>query len=311
MKRVSIAAFSTKGAALARRIAAALSAEVFSPAKFAGEGVILIPSTLEEWTAEQFAKADAIIFVSACGIAVRSIAPFIKSKTTDPAVVVLDEMGHNVISLLSGHIGGANELTKKIAQITGGNAVVTTATDVHGLVAVDEWAQKNNCAIENIKAAKIVSAAILEGQKIGVAVTDELRPTPWPVTLWLRPRDLVLGVGCKKNIEARLLKAAFYDFMKRCGLSYMSVATVASIDIKKNEKAIIALAEELRAPFITYSAAELAKAEGTFTASRRVLEVTGVDNVCERAAVSGAKGTLLFGKTIYKGITLAIARCGR
>ena len=99
--------------------------------------------------------------------------------------------------------------------------------------------------------------------------------------------------------------------MKRCGLSYMSVATVASIDIKKNEKAIIALAEELRAPFITYSAAELAKAEGTFTASRRVLEVTGVDNVCERAAVSGAKGTLLFGKTIYKGITLAIARCGR
>ena len=99
--------------------------------------------------------------------------------------------------------------------------------------------------------------------------------------------------------------------MKRCGLSYMSVAAVASIDIKKNEKAIIALAEELRAPFITYSAAELAKAEGTFTASRRVLEVTGVDNVCERAAVSGAKGTLLFGKTAYKGITLAIARCGR
>lgn len=311
MKKVSIAAFSTKGASLARRIAAALSAEVFSPAKFAGDGVAAFPSTLEEWTEKQFAEADAIIFVSACGIAVRSIAPFIKSKTTDPAVVVLDEMGRNVISLLSGHIGGANELTKEIAQITGGNAVVTTATDVHGLVAVDEWAQNNNCAIENIKAAKIVSAAVLEGQKIGVAVTDELRPTPWPITLWLRPRDLVLGVGCKKDIEAELLKAAFYDFIKRCGLSYMSVSAVASIDIKKNEKAIIALAEELRAPFITYSAAELAQAEGTFTASQKVLEVTGVDNVCERAAALGAKGTLIFGKTVYKGITLAIARCGR
>ena len=311
MKKVSIAAFSTKGASLARRIAAAISAEVFSPAKFAGDGVAAFPSTLEEWTEKQFAEADAIIFVSACGIAVRSIAPFIKSKTTDPAVVVLDEMGRNVISLLSGHIGGANELTKEIAQITGGNAVVTTATDVHGLVAVDEWAQNNNCAIENIKAAKIVSAAVLEGQKIGVAVTDELRPTPWPITLWLRPRDLVLGVGCKKDIEAELLKAAFYDFIKRCGLSYMSVSAVASIDIKKNEKAIIALAEELRAPFITYSAAELAQAEGTFTASQKVLEVTGVDNVCERAAALGAKGTLIFGKTVYKGITLAIARCGR
>ena len=82
-----------------------------------------------------------------------------------------------------------------MADLTGGAAAVTTATDVNGLVAVDEWAAENGCAIENLSGVKHVSAAVLEGRAVGVAVTDSLQPAPWPVTLWLRPRRLVLGAG--------------------------------------------------------------------------------------------------------------------
>ncbi len=308
MKNIAAAAFSARGAALALAIAKTFGGTAYAPAKFAGGEVLPISESLGEWTELRFKESDAIIFVSACGIAVRAIAPFVKDKESDPAVIVLDDMGKNVISLLSGHIGGANELARKIAAITGGSAVITTATDVHGLVAVDEWAKNSNCAIENIKAAKEVSSAVLAGHSVGVAVTDELQPAPWPVTLWLRPKDLVIGAGCKRDTPPHYMKEAFYDFMKKNGLSFLSVRAIASIDIKKEEAAIKELAEELSVPFKTYTAEELSKADGHFTSSGKVLEVTGVDNVCERAAALETKGDIIVSKTLYKGITFAAAR---
>ena len=308
MKNIAAAAFSARGAALALIITKALGGTAYAPSKFADCGVLPISESIGEWTKQRFEDSDAIIFVSACGIAVRAIAPFVNSKESDPAVIVLDDMGENVISLLSGHIGGANELAGKIASLTRGNAVITTATDVHGLTAVDEWAKKNNCAIENIKAAKEVSSEILAGHRVGVAVTDELQPAPWPVTLWLRPRDLVIGVGCKRETSPLCMKEAFYDFMEKNKLSHLSVRAIASIDIKKDEAAIRELAEELSVPFKTYCAAELSKAEGKFVSSDKVLEATGVDNVCERSAVLETKGDIVVSKTLYKGITFAAAR---
>ena len=103
-------------------------------------GLIPLVTSLHDWTADMFDEKDALLFIGASGIAVRSIAPFVADKRKDPAVVVMDEKGQFVISLLSGHLGGANELTGKIANLTGAIPVITTATDVNGRFAVDIFA---------------------------------------------------------------------------------------------------------------------------------------------------------------------------
>lgn len=126
-----------------------------------------IPMSTGEWTGEQFGKSDAIVFIGACGIAVRSIAPHIVGKKTDPAVLVIDECGQFVISLLSGHLGGANRLTEQAAEILDAVPVVTTATDLHRRFAVDVFAKENGCSIFHMKAAKEVSAALLAGREVG------------------------------------------------------------------------------------------------------------------------------------------------
>lgn len=306
---IVLAAFTRAGAALAARLAGSLSGRAFVPERCLVSGTEPLEETAGEWAERWFPRAEALVFVCACGIAVRAVAPHVRSKAEDPAVLVLDERGRYVIPLLSGHIGGANALARRVAALTGGAAVITTATDVNGLVAVDEWAAKNDCAIENLEAVKHVSAAVLEGRPVGVAVTEQEQPAPWPVTLWLRPRRLVLGAGCRRGSDPEAAAAAAADFLEGAGVSPLSLCAVASIDLKRDEQALIALAERYGVPFLTFSADALRAAPGRFSASDRVLEVTGVDNVCERAAVLAAgNGVLLRSKARYPGMTFALAR---
>ena len=135
--KICLTAFTARGRELAGKLAASLGGEV-------NEGL-----PLKEWTARAFETADALVFVGAVGIAVRAIAPHIVHKSLDPAVVVIDEGGNFAVSLLSGHLGGANELARKIAAVTGAEAVITTATDVRGVFAVDEWARRQKLHVEN------------------------------------------------------------------------------------------------------------------------------------------------------------------
>ncbi|MBP3751054.1 MAG: cobalt-precorrin 5A hydrolase [Pyramidobacter sp.] len=308
MSALCVAAFTRDGAALALRIARELGGEAWASARYAGNGVLPMEGTVSDWARQRFLPGNELVFVSACGIAVRAVAPLVKSKQSDPAVVCLDDQGQFVISLLSGHLGGANQLARRIAAVTGGMPVVTTATDVHGKTAVDEWAKEHDCAIENIGAVKRISSSVLDGERVGVAVTDQLAPAPWPVTLWLRPRVLVLGVGCKRGTTMDILKSSLDDFLAGAGVSPLSLCAVASIDLKKDEAGLIGLADSLGVPFVTYSAAELAATAGRFTPSERVKSVTGVDNVCERAAVRCSGGALVRSKTLYPGVTMALAR---
>ena len=308
MSALCVAAFTRDGAALALRIARELGGEAWASARYAGNGVLPMEGTVSDWARQRFLPGNELVFVSACGIAVRAVAPFVKSKQSDPAVVCLDDQGQFVISLLSGHLGGANQLARRIAAVTGGMPVVTTATDVHGKTAVDEWAKEHDCAIENIGAVKRISSSVLDGERVGVAVTDQLAPAPWPVTLWLRPRVLVLGVGCKRGTTMATLKSSLDDFLAGAGVSPLSLCAVASIDLKKDEAGLLGLADSLGVPFVTYSAAELAATAGRFTPSERVKSVTGVDNVCERAAVRCSGGALVRSKTLYPGVTMALAR---
>jgi len=308
MSSLHVVAFTRDGAVLARRIANKLGGRAWASAKYSGDGIAALTVNLAEWARALFLPGNELVFISACGIAVRAIAPFVRDKQSDPAVVCLDDQGRHVISLLSGHLGGANDLARRIAAVTGGEAVITTATDVHGKTAVDEWAKKNNCAIENITAVKHISSAALDGEKIGVAVSEMTMPAPWPVTLWLRPRVLVLGVGCKRGTTFAALGGALDDFLAGAGVSPLSLWAIASIDLKKDEQGLIQLSRSLSVPFFTYSAAELAAVSGQFSASERVKNVTGVDNVCERAAALCSGGALLRSKTRYPGITFALAR---
>ena len=133
-----------------------------------------INCSLREWTGIHFEEDDIIIFTGACGIAVRSIAPFINSKCTDPAVLVADDMGINIISLLSGHLGRANEWTKILASGLNANAVITTSSDIHNKIAIDLFAERNNLYIENMEAARRVQAAVIEGSPVTVFCNAEI-----------------------------------------------------------------------------------------------------------------------------------------
>ena len=152
-------AFSEKGHELAQKLAA----EIGGTAYRSGQ-----PLSLAEWTEKHFRKEEGLVFVGAAGIAVRAIAPFVADKTTDPAVVVIDERALNVIPILSGHLGGANDLARRIARATGANCAITTATDINGVFAVDEWAKRQGCSLLEPKRIVKISGALLGGGTVTV-----------------------------------------------------------------------------------------------------------------------------------------------
>ena len=200
-----------------------------------------------------------MIFVSSVGLAVREVAPHLKSKATDPAVLVLDELGRYVIPVLSGHIGGANELAKALAASLGAQAVITTATDINGRFSVDAWAVQNGCAIASLPLAKAVSAAVLEGDVPFLSdfpvVTDLPRglapgdtgalgvyigvyeKTPFAKTLRLVPRVVRLGIGCRKGTDEETIRAAVNEALAAHGIDRRAVKCAASIDLKAEEGA--------------------------------------------------------------------------
>lgn len=312
-------AFTAKGEALAHRLAEALPGSV---SRCGGD------VTLKGWTAEHFAQDEALIFVGAVGIAVRAIAPHCRSKAADPAVVAVDEGGNFAVPLLSGHLGGANALARALAKACGAVPVITTATDVNGLFAVDLWAKAQNCAVLEPERIKHVSGALLAGQTVrywspwpvagetpaGVKKADApeaadfaLTLTPQGEALHLVPRIGVLGVGCRRGTTAQQLKEAFAAFCAASGLSPAAVCAAASIDLKKDEPGLAAFCKAHGWPITFYPADELRAVPGQFTPSAFVASVTGVDNVCERSAVKASGGMLLLPKTAGGGVTLALA----
>ncbi|MCR4805265.1 MAG: cobalt-precorrin 5A hydrolase [Clostridia bacterium] len=285
---------------------------------------------LKDLTAHLFATCDALIFVSACGIAVRAIAPYVASKTSDPAVVVMDEGGSNVISLLSGHIGGANELTRMLAEGLGANPVITTATDVNGKFSVDAWAARNGMAIDSMELAKLFSVRILgedlplysefpiDGElpegvylayagKLGAAITFRTIH-PFVRTLRLVPKVIHLGIGCRRGTEEQAIDKVVSEVLAEMDLDPLAVADVSSIDLKADEPGLLAFCASRGWKPRFYTADELMAVEGEFSASVFVKKAVGVDNVCERSAVlSAGAGKLILHKTSQNGVTVAAA----
>ncbi|MBM6869452.1 cobalamin biosynthesis protein [Pseudoflavonifractor phocaeensis] len=323
--KLSVIAFTARGGALARRLAETFGGRAFGLGKGKIPGLEAADS-LSQWTAQRWRESDGLIFVGACGIAVRAIAPHVKDKFTDPAVVSVDEGGQFAVPLLSGHVGGANELARQVADLTGGQAVISTATDVNGLFAVDAWAKEQQLAITDRTLAKEISSALLAGEpvgfysdfghpmpeglgtegELGVWVTARTGPGPFARTLRLVPRCLTVGVGCRRGTPEAAVAQAVQEALT--GWEERAVACVATIDLKAHEPGLLAFCETMGWPLVTYSAAELAEVNGNFTPSAFVRSVTGVENVCERAAVRAAEGgRCVVPKQARDGVTAAVA----
>ena len=293
---------------------------------------------LSQWTGKMFAEKRAMIFVSATGIAVRAIAPWIRDKMTDPPVVTVDEGAQFVIPLLSGHVGGANELARHIADWLEAVPVITTATDVNGKFAVDLFAYAYHMTIIDRKEAKNISAAVLEGKQIGVfsdlpikklpdgfvmdrwceeniciTVKDPSFPEKKASYLRLVPRAVVLGVGCRRGTDPEFMKEKVFALLKEHGIDPAAVKAIASVDVKQDEPAVLGLkqvfdGECLHQPCEQrfYTPEQLNQVPGDFKESAFVKKQIGVGNVCERSACA-AGGKLLVEKQAGDGITLAAA----
>ena len=290
---------------------------------------------LSDVAKQYFHEADALIFFTAAGIAVRCIAPFVQDKFRDPAVLVSDENGKYVISLMSGHAGGANRLSLVLAEALGAQPVITTATDGRNLFAVDVFAVEQGMQISDRTAAKQISARILAGEKLKIYTEDGRCTMPADSlqsrsreeetsctdvhgiirrygegicgtkdrseadiivscrreakdrkeALYLIPRRVTLGVGCRKGIGGDAVRKAVLEILRKTGVFRQAICGIASIDLKKDEQGLLAFAREWELPAVFYTAEELNALPGNFTASDFVRNITGVDCVCERSAV--------------------------
>ena len=144
---IALIAFTRGGCALGKNLARELGGTLWTSQRLSESMGLPSCGDLQSWTKERFLDSEALIFISASGIAVRAIAPFVKDKFFDPAVVAVDEAGRFAVPLLSGHVGGANDLARRVAALTGGQAAISTATDVNGLFAVDQWARAQNLVL--------------------------------------------------------------------------------------------------------------------------------------------------------------------
>lgn len=296
-------------------------------------------STPKEQVKKSFASQDALVFIGACGIAVRMIAPFIQSKTTDPCVLCIDERGQFVISLLSGHLGGGNDFALETSKYIAATPIISTATDLNHKFAVDNFAKKNQLTIDSMPLAKSISAQLLQDNLVGITSSLPLPlelpeglipyedcddsislgicispitkvPSPFEKTLFLYPKQVVLGIGCKKDIPLENIESLILDTLNNHQIKLSALHSVASIDLKKDETGLIAFCEKYGLPFVTYSAEDLLAVEGSVSSSSFVKSITGVDSVCERAALKGAHSNqLLISKTASNGVTVAASLC--
>lgn len=374
-----------EGGKLAHKLAAAHPGDIYNKENF------------KENLRAGFDRYDSLVCIMATGIVVRILAPLIVHKTSDPAVVVLDQKGKYAISLLSGHLGGANDLAREMAAISGGEAVITTATDVAGELSFDTFAKKYDMAIENIGQLKHISGALLSGKKVNVftdknvaelyselaeeqkrgmisilplseffktykislekmeedtegdtlssldninhsdnsnhsndidtiesnipaVVIDErlfvsnstvpvLQATP---VLYLRPRTICAGIGCKRNMEQKPIEEALLQTLKKEGIHPLSLKCISTIPLKSDEPGIIGTAANLNVPLQIIPTEDIENLDISqlgIQTSEFVASQTGVLSVSTACSyLASGKGEILKDKAKYKGITVALSK---
>lgn len=290
---------------------------------------------IRELIRDSWKNVDSIIFISSTGIAIRYIKDFIVSKDVDPGIIVIDDMGKNIISLLSGHLGGANELSAYLGEKLNANPIITTATDNRGIESVDLYSKKNNLIIENIKDIKPISMLMLEDKEIGfysdvnvslinyqnikkinsldkglkldgaIIVTNKLVNKFNIPNIILRPKNIVLGIGCRKGITKEQIIEGIKTELENLNLSQLSLYKFGTVEAKKEEIGIFEAAKHFGCEVEIFSNEEISKVEDKFQKSQFVKDTIGVYSVSEPAChLLG--GRILSGKQKYNGITLSV-----
>lgn len=310
---------------------------LFVSDKFEYEGDAVSFNNLSTAVPESFAKYKGHIFIMSTGIVVRMIANLMQHKTKDPAVVVVNDTGEFSIPLLSGHIGGANDLAKSIADAIGGIAVITTATDSNNLPAIDMIAKQNKLTIENSEAIKLINMAFIKNEtfilrdpyniiakvipeqfleesnnidtKTLIVEVNDLAEAERKNTLYLRPKILSVGIGCNRGTPVDEIRGLMHEVFKESGLSTLSIQDIATIEIKRDEAGILELAAELDLPVKFFDSETLNQVESIQNPSNYAKKYTGARSVCEAAAILAANsGKLIVTKKKTKNVTIAVAR---
>ena len=346
--RCALYAFTDKGLTRAREIAAGLGLPTMlhSTRPSDAEGIVHIPAQdFDGRLAANWAQFDAHIFISATGIPFRKAAPLLRDKSIDPAVLACPESGSHVIGLTSGHLGGTNRLARRIARITGGQAVTSSPTDVNGLPAFDEAAAQEHAHILNPEAVRALNAALLDGNPIAFCGTRAVFErhfastgqvvffeNPQEVTcghavLWdsentlpeevlyldVSSRAFVLGVGCRRGVKPQELRLVVERYLSELGLSAENIAGIATCTMKEDGPAVLELGEAWQVPVAFHSTEEL-DALPVSAPSGKVREKVGTAPICEAACLLSAgygsipQPTLYAPKAAFGGVTLALAR---
>jgi cobalt-precorrin 5A hydrolase len=347
--KIAIIAITGNGARIGARLREGLScAELFVPpklAELAQSPFTVFPECLKDLMGRLWRTTDGLVCIMASGIVVRMIAPLLEGKDKDPAVVVMDDAGNFAVSLLSGHLGGANQLADRCALLTGATPVVTTATDANGLPSFDMLAREMGWVIDDLSRVKVLNSLLLENAEIAVVdptgqveqycggrgrlafhadfqsalrsgakgflfVTNRRLPpqAQSPHLLVLHPRNLVLGIGCNSGTAAEEIEEVVLTNLKRLFLSLKSVRSLATATAKRDEPGLLAFAGKYAFPITCYESSELNTVTTPSPPSPHALDAIGATGVAEPAAILAADGGRLLLKKVKSGnVTLAIA----
>ena len=344
MKRWAFLAVSRDGTALAERGAQAVTPEVdaavYTLEKYAEGMARPFPGgKLGVFWEQAMADYDVLVCVMAAGIVVRGIAPFLKHKSVDPAVLVLDAKGEYVVSLLSGHLGGANTAARLLAGRIGARPVITTGTDVAGSIAVDTLAEQLGCTFTDFTAAKNVTAAILDKQnvalvneagcdlsgvslpenvtvsKIGagdfqivISERDDCALDP-AIGIQMIPRNMVLGIGCRKHTPKDLIVEKIETLLKTCHIHPRALSLFATIGLKAREQGLLEAAACFGAAVDIVPDETIKSVQDRFNGSDFVERVTGLRCVSEPAGYAASRcGTCVAPVVKGGGVTLSLWR---
>ena len=356
---VALVAITKGGARLLARIKTFLpQADAFVPEKFQDEAPFasLFKKPFKALMADLWPRYKGIVAVVSLGALVRSVAPFLKDKHSDPALVAIDDTGRFVVSVLSGHLGGANRLTSAIAEHLGAEAVITTASDSLGTIGVDILGREFGWVLESFGNVTHASASIVNEEPVGIyqdaGETDfwpqegssggaeplpkniqafpslqELFKAPLSAYLIItdrivsisedlaekvvlyRPKSLVLGVGCDRGLTLEELETLVHETLRDYGLSFESIRTIATIESRRTEPAIVRFAQARDLPLLAFAKEELNRVKDVPNPSSMAMKYAGVIGVAEPAAILGSGfGELVAPKVKSKRATLAIAR---
>ncbi|WP_319371726.1 cobalt-precorrin 5A hydrolase [uncultured Ilyobacter sp.] len=305
----------------AMEVAKKIDCDIYTLPKYSVEGTIQLRDGFRKGVVKIFSEYKTLLFIMASGIVVRTIAPLIKSKDLDPGVLVMDEEGNFVTSLLSGHLGGANSACQRIADVIGAIPVISTASDVSGSTAVDTIAMSIKGKMDSLENAKHVTSLIVGGEKVNLKLPDNVtlseENSAGVIVLSNRkkvkisqiiPQNIVVGIGCRRGTSKESIIEAVEKAMDKANLHVDSIRKFATVDLKGDEAGLLEAVKYYGRELTVIPREKIVPIEDNFEGSDFVKKSIGVKSVSAPCAIlaSESKGKFITEKMRHDGITLSI-----